>query len=62
MPFRLVSHVTNADMNLLGDKGPNYSRELIVHGPTVSNCLPGVKQRDRKMCIIECVCVYCICL
>lgn len=30
MPFRLVSHVTNADMNFLGDKGPNYSRGLLV--------------------------------
>lgn len=28
MPFRLASHVTNADMNFLGDKGPNYSGGL----------------------------------
>lgn len=43
MPFRLVSPVSNADMNLPGDKGPNYSRGLIVHRLTVSNCPPSVK-------------------
>lgn len=53
MPFRLVSHVTNADMNLPGDKGPNYSRGLIVHGPTVSNCLPSVKQGAGKCVIVN---------
>lgn len=56
MPFRLVSHATNADMNLLGDKGPNYSGGLIVHGPSASNRLPSVKQGPEKMCNNESVC------
>lgn len=53
MPFRLVSHATNADMNLLVDKGPNYSRGPIVRRHTISNCLPSMKEGTGKYEMVE---------
>lgn len=60
MPFRCVSHVTNADMNLLANKGANYSRGLIVCESTFSNrllCQVRKKGKSVMVNVFEC-CVH----